>query len=112
MKPLSSLLDEAIIRDLMAACAQDRFPQVDFKVAMQFLLTDGILPVSELPTRSFLQIEDWIRQKTRSSPMTYSATELKNKTGDILRAVSQGKEVVILRHGKPIAVIHPADTRR
>lgn len=39
---------------------------------------------------------------------TISATELKNKVADVLNRVVYAKsEMIVLRHGKPIAVISP-----
>lgn len=41
-------------------------------------------------------------------PNTISATELKNKAADVLNRVVYSKtETIIMRHGKPIAVISP-----
>jgi prevent-host-death family protein len=41
--------------------------------------------------------------------ITMTAKELKNRTGEALRAVSAGRRVVLTRHGKPVAVMVPAD---
>src|SRR5216110_463114 len=40
---------------------------------------------------------------------TISARELKNKTGDALRAVGRHERVVVTRHGKPYAALIPID---
>lgn len=41
-----------------------------------------------------------------------SATELKNKVADVLNRVVYSKtETIIMRHGKPIAVISPVEKR-
>ena len=65
---------------------------------MRFILTDGILPASGLPAHSFLQLEDWIRSSSGSTDLVYTATELKNKSGEILEKVLQGKSVRIVKH--------------
>ena len=36
-----------------------------------------------------------------------SAKELKNKTGEVLRKVGQGERVLIMKRGKPCAVLTP-----
>lgn len=36
-----------------------------------------------------------------------SATELKNRTGEVLRRVGEGEKVLITRRGKPWAVLAP-----
>jgi prevent-host-death family protein len=38
---------------------------------------------------------------------TVTARELKNRTGEALRAVGRGERVVITRRGKPFAVLSP-----
>lgn len=38
---------------------------------------------------------------------TLSARELKNKTGEALRAVKNGESVLITSHGKPVGVLMP-----
>ncbi len=38
---------------------------------------------------------------------SYSAKELKNHTGEILRQVGSGQRVLITKHGKPYAVLSP-----
>ena len=37
-----------------------------------------------------------------------TARELKNKTGEVLRAVKRGDKVMITVHGKPRAILSPA----
>jgi hypothetical protein len=107
MKPLSQLLTQTILRDLRQACKKDLFPGVDFENAMEFLLTDGILPRSDLPAESFLRLEDWVRSQGEERSLSFTATELKNQTGKILGAVIRGNEVTIRWHGRPIATIRP-----
>src|SRR2546429_9877273 len=44
---------------------------------------------------------------------TMTARELKNRTGDALRAEGQGEQVLITRRGKPLAlVVPPTDAPR
>jgi prevent-host-death family protein len=39
---------------------------------------------------------------------TMTAKELKNRTGDALRAVGRGERVLVTRRGKPFALVAPA----
>ncbi len=41
---------------------------------------------------------------------TMAAKELKNKTGEAIRTVSNGKKVLITLRGKPFALISPVTT--
>lgn len=107
MKPLSACLSDRTIQLLRKEVAARRFPGVSFEQAMQFILTDGVLPASGLPASSFLKLEDWARAAGESADLAYSATELKNKSGEILEKVLQGKTVRILKHGREIAEIRP-----
>jgi prevent-host-death family protein len=107
MKPLSACLNEKAIQLLRREVAARRFPGVTFEQAMQFLLTDGALPASGLPASSFLKLEDWARSINESADLVYTATELKNKTGEILEKVLQGKTVRIIKHGREVAEIRP-----
>ena len=104
MKALSSYLNEELIADLRRETARGTFPNVSFELAMQFFLTDGILPSTGLPSASFLMLEDWIRARSREGRV-YSTTDLKNKTGEILDTVLQGKTVRLSKHGRVIAEI-------
>jgi prevent-host-death family protein len=44
--------------------------------------------------------------------MDVSIAEAKNRLPEIIRAVEQGEQVVITRHGRPVAQIVPAPQRR
>ncbi len=44
--------------------------------------------------------------------MDLSIAEAKNRLFEIIRAVEGGEQVTITRHGKPVAQISPASTRR
>ena len=105
MKPLSSYLNDENIQGLRKEIARGAFPGVSFEQAMQFLLTDGILPVGGSPAISFLHLEDWIRSIHEIQTLSYSTTELKNKTGEIIENVLRGKTVRLIKHGRPIAEI-------
>ena len=107
-KPLSSFLNEALIRDLQAAVARGKFPGVTFELAMNFILTDGVLPASGLPVQSFLKLEDLVRSHASASA-TFTATQLKNETGSVLDAVRAGKTVRITQHGRPFAEMRRVD---
>jgi len=39
-----------------------------------------------------------------------SATELKNRTGEVLRRVGEGERVLIMKRGKPWAILSPVRT--
>jgi hypothetical protein len=63
MTPLSQQVDEQLTTELREAVERGDFPGVEFRVAMEFLLSDGILPASGLPVESFLKLEDWARRR-------------------------------------------------
>src|SRR5262245_1842607 len=50
------------------------------------------------------------RQPEMATPatLTMTAKELKNRTGEALRAVARGQRVVVTRRGRPLAVMAPA----
>lgn len=104
MRDLSSLLNDEAIQNLQNAIDRELFPGISFDDAMSFLLTDGVIPKSGLPVHSFLKLEDWARNFQDRS-LNYTATELKNKTGEILERVLQGQTARIVKHGRPIAEI-------
>jgi hypothetical protein len=66
MKKLSDFLNESIVEELKGEILNGRFPEVSFELAMQFFLTDGIIPQSGLPVTSFLDLEDWLRATEKS----------------------------------------------
>jgi hypothetical protein len=102
MKNLSQYLNPDVVSSLKEDIR--RFQGISFEQAMQFILTDGMVPVGGLPARSFLELEDWLRSQDKSAKvLSYSTTELKNKTGEILDQVAKGNTVKLLRHGRAIA---------
>lgn len=62
MTPLSDLVTESLAHALREAIARGDFPGVTFQQAMEFLLSDGIVPASDLPVSSILALEDWARR--------------------------------------------------
>ncbi len=62
MKPLSELVDESLAAALRHAIERGDFPRLDYQTAMEILLSDGIVPASDLPVSSVLALEDWVRQ--------------------------------------------------
>ena len=44
--------------------------------------------------------------------MDFSIAEAKNKLPDLIRAMEQGREIIITRHGKPVAQLLPAPPSR
>ncbi len=104
-KELSSCLNSVLIENLKQEIRRGSFPGISFKHAMEFILTDGILPESGLPVQSFLNLETWIHAQQELNTASYSTTELKNKTGEILERVLSGTPVRLHRHGRMIAEI-------
>ncbi len=107
MTPLSQLMSDALVERLRECIHDGAFPGLDFETAMEFVLTDGVLPASGLPADSFLRLEEWMREQS-TVRVQFTATELKNKTGLVLEQVLSGRDVTITKHGRPIAVIRPA----
>lgn len=107
MLPLSACLNEKTMELLRREIKAGRFSGLSFEQAMRFLLADGALPESGLPAVSFLKLEDWARSIAENTNVVYTATELKNKTGEILEKVLQGKTVRLVKHGREIAEIRP-----
>ncbi len=64
MNRLSTLVTEELISALRAEMDAGRFSGVTFGQAMEFLLTDGTFPESDLPVASFLESEDWVRRQS------------------------------------------------
>ena len=44
--------------------------------------------------------------------MEVSIAEAKNRLPELIRAVEEGEEVIVTRHGKPVAQIAPAPSQR
>ena len=101
---LSKFLDDKTLQALRTEIDHGRFPGVDFPTAMKFILTDGIVPQSDLPAQSFLDLESYLRSRPGE---IITATELKNQTGAILERVLRGTSVTVHRHGRAIARIIP-----
>jgi len=104
-KELSSFLNPSLIEELKRKIARDEFKGLSFKQAMEFILTDGLMPENALPVGSILRLETWVRGFGEEQVFSYSATELKNKTGEILERVLAGNPVRLHRHGRVIAKI-------
>ena len=102
--PLSLLLNPTLIEKLKSKIKQGFFSEITFEQAMSFILTDGISPASDLPVHSLIKLENWVRAEG-STTLSYSATELKNKTGEILEKVLGGHTILLLKHGRAIAEI-------
>ncbi len=103
---LSNYLNEETIKLLRREIDKGQFPGITFEQAMQFLLTDGIFPASDLPVVSFLKLEDWVQTMFSEQTLSYTTSELKNKTGEILQKVMQGKTIQLVKHGRVIAEIN------
>lgn len=109
MKPLSTFLNPELIQLLQEKIDAGFFPKITFQIAMQFILTDGTIPKSNLPAASFLKLEDWIRQEEQRKMKYFTATELKNKTGEILDQVLSGHTIRLMKHGRAVAEIKRLD---
>lgn len=60
-KRLSERLEEGTrLEELRDAIAAGRFPGITLAHAIQFARSDGLLPASDLPVQSFLDLEDWL----------------------------------------------------
>lgn len=57
---LSEMLDDARLDALRTAIDSGRFPGVSLADAIRFVRSDGILPASDLPVQSFIDLEDWL----------------------------------------------------
>ena len=57
MKRLSELVDDEVVRALRERIASGSFPGIPFETAMEFLLSDGIMPESGLPVASLLELQ-------------------------------------------------------
>ena len=44
--------------------------------------------------------------------MDFSIAEAKNRLPELIRAMEQGKQIIITRHGKPVAQLLPAPANR
>jgi prevent-host-death family protein len=106
MKALSSLLRDDLVSELREQTDAGAFVGIDFATAMRFILADGVVPADDLPVESLLRLEEWVRSAARER-LSFTATELKNKTGLILERVVAGEAIFITRHGRTIAEIRP-----
>ena len=105
MTSLSACLSPKLIEKLKMNIRQGFFSGIDFEQAMQFILTEGHLPASNLPIATFLKLETWVLNESNDRPLEFTATELKNKTGLILEQVLSGRTVHLFKHGRAIAEI-------
>jgi len=101
---LSEFISDELITKLREESNNSKFPGISFEEAMQFILTDGIIPISNANVNSYLKLEDWIRSAF-CKEVYFSATDLKNKTGAILEEALKGRLVKIVKHGRPIVEI-------
>jgi hypothetical protein len=53
--------DPAAVDDLRHMIDRGELPGITLRHAMEFLLSDGILPENDLPLDPFLRLEDWAR---------------------------------------------------
>lgn len=58
---LSELLTEDALVALRRALDVGKFPGVSLEHAILFLRSDGIVPASDLPVQSFIDLAAWIR---------------------------------------------------
>jgi len=104
IEKLSAFVSDELIRKLREESNNGKFPGISFEEAMQFILTDGIIPKSNANVNSYLRLEDWVSSDF-GREVYFSATDLKNKTGTILEEALKGRLVKIVKHGRPIVEI-------
>ena len=56
---------------------------------------------------SYLNLEEWWRSLDTTLRLKFTATDLKNKTGQILDEILRCKTILVEKHGRPIAEIRP-----
>ncbi len=105
MTELKDLLTPLKIQELKGLSETKKFGKISFESALKFILTNGIFPESNSSAQGYLELEDWLRNSSPTAQLKFSATDLKNKTGEILDEVLRGKVVIIEKHGRPIAEI-------
>lgn len=105
-KKMSSRLSEKIVEKLKKEITEPRFEGMRFKDAMKFLLSDGVFAETGLPLAPFFELEAWIDAQ-QNTETAYTATELKNKSGEILERILRGERVQITKHGRVLATILP-----
>jgi hypothetical protein len=66
MKELKEALTEESVAQLREELEAGHFPGITLEQAMQFALTNGILPADDLPVTSFLRLETWLRERLPS----------------------------------------------
>jgi hypothetical protein len=101
---LSEILNEDLIQKLKTEIKNKKFGSLKFEDAMNFFLTDGIIPQSNLDPKIFLRLEDWAREHS-SKIVEFTATDLKNKTGVVIDSALKGHTVHIIKHGRAIVEI-------
>jgi hypothetical protein len=62
---LKDRFGEERVEPLRQAIEAGIFPGITFRHAMEFILTDGIMPASGLPVASFFDLEDWVLERGR-----------------------------------------------
>jgi len=65
MTDFKDVLDDDTLAALRTEIDDGRFPEITVELALQFILSGGILPASDLPVQSFLDLEDWLSARGR-----------------------------------------------
>jgi hypothetical protein len=60
---LSEVVTESTVAELQSLLKEGTFPGLSLKTSLEFLLSDGIMPESDLPLASLLELEDWARNR-------------------------------------------------
>jgi hypothetical protein len=67
MTPLRDVLDDAALAELRALREQGEFQGLSLEHMLEFILSDGIMPQSDLPVASFLALESWARRRATAA---------------------------------------------
>jgi hypothetical protein len=60
--------DPQAVEELRHLLERGDFPGISLQHAMEFLLSEGVLPEDGLPLASFLRLEDWARARLDALP--------------------------------------------
>ena len=92
-----------LIKELKRVLKAGQFPKLQFEEAMQFLLSDGLAPKTEASIETLMKFEEWfVRYVKADKTVVVTTSDLKNRTGEIVNYVLEGKTVLVSKHHKII----------
>jgi hypothetical protein len=104
-------LTDVLLTEIKKHISKKTFKKITLKDAIEYVQSGGLIPNAKVDIDTWFKFDDfiqrWQSEKSDATAITFTATELKNKTGQILTCVLQGKKVNIQRHKRTIAVILP-----